>query len=187
MADCVWHLEAVNSLGFFKRGEKGKSIQTAVWILKTSAADAKDTQKGFTSVALCRGGGDCFAFRKREFFLFLKKTFSLGCTEEKSLWVLNSNSGSFLEASWCRCLSYGLSQEAKMKFCVCPAASSCCVSGGESHPHIWFPLSQGSTQRSPQGKPTDRKLQGRRPAAQRPSKELNALYESELIHPFFWK
>lgn len=155
MADCMWHLKVVDSLGFFTRGEKGKSIQTAVWILKTSAADAKDTQKGFTSVASRRGGGDCFAFRKKGNFLFLKKTFSLGCTEEKSLWVLSSNSGSFLEASWRRCLSYGLSQEAKMKFCVCPVASSRCVCGGESHLHTWFPLSQGSTQRNPSGQ-TDR-------------------------------
>lgn len=73
MANCVWHLKVVDSRGFFTRGEKGKSIQTAVWILKTSAADAKDTQKGFTSVASRRGGGDCFAFRKGKFFCFWRK------------------------------------------------------------------------------------------------------------------
>lgn len=98
--------------------------------------------------------------QKREIFLFLKKTFSLGCTEEKYLWVLSSNSGRFSEAPWRGRLSCGLSQEAKVKFCVCPLASSCCVCGAESHLHTWFPLSRGNTQRSPQGKQTDRKLRG---------------------------
>lgn len=101
--------ESSQFTGFFTRGEKGKGIQKAVWILKTSAADAKDTQKGFTSVASQWGGGDCFAFRKREFSLFLKPTFSLGCSVKNALCLLSDSSRRFLEAPWRRRLSYSLS------------------------------------------------------------------------------
>lgn len=92
-------LKVVDSAGFFMRGERGETIQAAAWILKTSAADAKDPQKGFTSVTSRRGGGDWLAFRKTEKFLFLKKTFSLGCVEDDSLRVASTNIGRFLEAS----------------------------------------------------------------------------------------
>lgn len=176
-------LKVVDSLGFFTRGEKGTSIQTAVWIRKTSAADAKDTQKGFASVAPRRGGGDCLVFKKGKFFLCLKKTFSLGCTEGKksSLWVLEQQQRDLLgSVVMCR-LSCGRSREAEVKSCLRPAARSCCVSGGESRLHTWFPLSRGSARRSPRGKQTDRKLRGRPEAAREPSKELHALHGSELI------
>lgn len=153
MADCVWHLKVVNSLGFFTRGEKGKIIQKACGFSKHLRLMQKIPRR--VSLQSLHNEAEEIASpsEKGNFSVFLRKTFSLRCNEENSLWVLSRNRGRFLEASWRCCLSYSLSQEAKVKFCVCPLTSSCCVCGGESHLHTWFPLSQRSRQRSPQ---TDR-------------------------------
>lgn len=167
------------------RGEKGKTIQTAVWILKTSAADAKDTQKGFTSVASRRVGGDWFAFRKGKFFCFWRK---LSHWDALKIIPFGCWAVTFVDSrkrhDFAACLVVW-AKRPKWNSVFAPSLHLVVFVGGESHLHTWFPLSQGSTERSPQGKQTDRKLQGR--PSPRTFKKPNVLCQSELICLFFSK
>lgn len=187
MGDCLWRLKVVDSVGFFMRGEKGKTIQTAVWILKTSAADAKDTQKGFTSVASRRVGGDWFAFRKGNFFLFLKKTFSLGCIEDNSLRVLSGNIRKFSEAVMTSLPVLWSEPRGQSEIlCLPPRFILLCLWGWVASPHLVSPQSRQHGE-EPSGQTDRQEAPGTSHISPRTFKKHNVLCQSELICLFFSK